>query len=116
MVDGCTKHTVDGIRYFVPMSNDEGGVSQSISLHGTYESSLTRFFDRLLVPGATVLDIGANIGWFTVRFSRRIGGAGRVLAFEPEPTNLQILRGNLAELGLGAGDAQRLLGALLAPS
>lgn len=47
-------------------------------------------------PGSVALDVGANIGAVTCWLSRRIGTAGRVVAFEPDPDNLAILRQNLA--------------------
>lgn len=45
----------------------------------------------LVAPGSTVVDIGANIGFFTVRFARWTGPKGRVLAFEPEAENFRRL-------------------------
>lgn len=50
-------------------------------------------------PGDTVLDIGAHIGTFSVRSSRI---AGRVVAFEPDPGNAELLRENIARNALGA--------------
>src|SRR5215472_351500 len=50
---------------------------------------------ELLRPGDCLLDIGANIGWFTVIGSRLVGHLGRVLAVEPDPFNLRLLKRNL---------------------
>jgi FkbM family methyltransferase len=49
-------------------------------------------------PGMTVLDIGANVGLFTLQVLRRCMGNARVLAFEPAPQNFAHLERNLAEL------------------
>lgn len=49
-------------------------------------------------PGMTVLDIGANVGLFTLQVLRRCEGNARVLAFEPAPQNFAYLERNLAEL------------------
>jgi len=46
--------------------------------------------------GDTVLDVGANIGSFSVSVSKRIGD-GKVFSFEPEAENLALLRRNLQE-------------------
>jgi FkbM family methyltransferase len=46
-------------------------------------------------PGDTVFDVGGNIGFFSTLLSRLVGPAGRVLTFEPEPENLELLRANL---------------------
>jgi FkbM family methyltransferase len=48
-----------------------------------YERDVVAVIERLACPGWTVLDIGANIGAHTLRFSRMVGAAGRVFAFEP---------------------------------
>ncbi|MEK7077398.1 MAG: FkbM family methyltransferase [Patescibacteria group bacterium] len=49
--------------------------------------------------GDTVVDIGANIGLFTLLYARAVGERGRVFAFEPEPVNVGILRRNIAANG-----------------
>jgi len=46
-------------------------------------------------PGDSVFDVGANIGFFSTLLSRLVGQTGRVVAFEPEPENLRLLRLNL---------------------
>jgi FkbM family methyltransferase len=58
-----------------------------------------RLLDRLIEPGATVLDVGANIGYNTVHAARRTGPRGRVIAVEPTPDNLEVLRRNVASSG-----------------
>ena len=49
-----------------------------------YESSLIA---NLVSPGMTVLDIGANIGYYTLIMADRVGPERRVYAYEPEPDN-----------------------------
>ena len=50
-------------------------------------------------PGMTVLDIGANIGFFTLMYSKLAGDTGRVIAFEPDPENFRLLRKNVGAHG-----------------
>ena len=51
-------------------------------------------------PGNTVVDIGANIGYFTAHLARLVGDGGTVHAFEPEPANFALLTANMGANGL----------------
>lgn len=51
-----------------------------------------RLLDRFAFAGATVVDVGANIGYNTIHAARRVGPRGRVVAIEPAPDNLGVLR------------------------
>jgi FkbM family methyltransferase len=59
-----------------------------------------RLLDRFVAPGSTVVDVGANIGYNTLHAARRAGPRGRVVAIEPTPDNLAVLRRNVAAAGL----------------
>jgi FkbM family methyltransferase len=61
---------------------------------------MQRLFDRLISPGATVVDVGANIGYNTVHAARLAGPRGRVVAVEPTPDNLAVLHRNVQAAGL----------------
>jgi FkbM family methyltransferase len=64
-------------------------------LNGTYEREQTRLFEQLLRPGGVVLDVGANVGYYTLLASVLVGDGGSVHAFEPEPRNAEFLRRHL---------------------
>jgi FkbM family methyltransferase len=51
-------------------------------------------------PGSTVVDVGANIGFFALRFGRWVGPAGRVVAIEPEARNVAALRRRISRARL----------------
>ncbi len=55
-----------------------------------------RALDRFVRPGDTFLDIGANIGLFTLKAARLCGASGQVIAVEPGREALRQLRANLA--------------------
>ena len=69
-------------------------------LSGIWEPALTRFFMQSLKSGMTVVDVGANVGYYTLLAAASVGTTGRVIAFEPEPRNLEILERNLELNGL----------------
>lgn len=50
---------------------------------------------RILSPGQTVIDVGANIGYLTELFAEFVGEEGTVHAFEPDPRNLRYLTSNV---------------------
>jgi FkbM family methyltransferase len=56
-------------------------------LGGTYEPEQTRLFQKHVTQGATVLDVGAHVGYYTLLASVLVGPNGRVCAFEPNPEN-----------------------------
>jgi FkbM family methyltransferase len=60
-----------------------------------YESELINLFCRLVVSGATVIDVGAHVGIYTLLASRRVGPSGKVVAIEPSPANVGLLRQHL---------------------
>lgn len=67
-----------------------------IAREKTYEPHVTRELRRLLQPGMTFLDIGANIGYFTLLAANRVGEEGKVLAFEPVERNRDALLKSIA--------------------
>jgi FkbM family methyltransferase len=70
-------------------------VQRRIHYH-CHETPEARWVRRLLRPGDRVLDVGANVGFFTLLFAHAVGPAGRVLAMEPVPDNIRVLEANLA--------------------
>jgi len=63
--------------------------------HGDYESSERAVMETLAVGAGSVVDVGANVGWYALHFARIVGPAGgRVFSFEPVPTTFGALRQN----------------------
>lgn len=61
----------------------------------THERTVFRDLQRLVRPGMTVYDIGANVGLYSAYFSRCVGSEGWVYAIEPNPICVSFLRANL---------------------
>lgn len=74
----------------------ELSVSRVLVLWRHYEPDLTRLMLHAIRPGATVIDVGAHFGYYTLLASRLAGPAGKVIAFEPTPSTFEILRRNAA--------------------
>ena len=67
----------------------------SIYYTNDYESECTALLRDLLNPGDIVLDVGANIGWYSTLCALLVGKTGRVVAFEPVPSNYAALSENI---------------------
>jgi FkbM family methyltransferase len=73
--------------------------SDWIKLHGEHEIGTERFILDYLEPGAAFLDIGANIGYFSLLAA--CVGRSRVVAFEPQPAIAGLLRQSADHNGVG---------------
>jgi FkbM family methyltransferase len=82
-------------------AQDDRFISAQLRAEGVWEPLETRAVLALLEPGDGFVDLGANLGYYTVLGALRVGSAGRVLACEPDPGNFALLERNLAHHGLG---------------
>lgn len=64
-------------------------------LFGVWEPDMLAFIRRRLEPGATFIDIGANVGAFTLPAAAQVGERGRVIAIDASPAMIEHLRANL---------------------
>lgn len=82
-----------------------------------YERNVTAVFRNRLRAGMHVLDIGANVGWYTMLSASLVGSSGSVTAIEPNPDTAKLLEAsrranafaNVILLQVAAGRAQGLL-------
>lgn len=80
------------------LNYDDGWYSSYLAVHGYCEKTETAVVRQLARPGMTMLDIGANIGYYTLILSAIAGPEGKVIAFEPDTKNLEFLRRSIAGL------------------
>ena len=82
----------DGLRFDLDLSDD---IQKAIYLN-LYEWRDLRAVRPLIEPGQTIVDLGANMGFYTLQFARSVGPAGHVHAFEPLERNRAKLFRNVA--------------------
>jgi FkbM family methyltransferase len=89
-------HVTD-TRFGAKMLCDARDIIQSTICHfGVWEPELTELVSTLLKRGDTAVDLGANIGYYSLFFSKLVGPSGHVIAVEAHPRIAGKLRDNLA--------------------
>jgi FkbM family methyltransferase len=76
--------------FWIYSSLDDAAVGKPVR-GDNYERDVTAVFRSRLQPGMSVVDIGANIGYFTMLSASLVGPQGSVLAIEPNPRNARLL-------------------------
>jgi FkbM family methyltransferase len=77
---GVRNAQVFGLRFELDLAD---WIQRSIYL-GTFEQEESRLVAKFLVPGMTVIDVGANVGYYTALAASRVGSQGRIFAIEPD--------------------------------
>jgi FkbM family methyltransferase len=91
---------VDGARLFVDPADQ--GLSRSLMADGFWEMWLTEALEAAVRPGMVAIDIGANVGYFTMLMGGLVGPGGHVHAFEPNPPIADLLAASVTGAGLDA--------------
>lgn len=89
--------SVNGYNMVICSKADSNISDLSITLlfHHVYEPYTTEICKKIIQPGWICVDIGANIGYFTLLFSQLTGENGLVYAFEPDPDSYGLLINNM---------------------
>lgn len=87
------KVKIFGKYIFYYLSNDKY-IGQRVALE-KYEPYETKLILRQTKKGNTIIDVGANIGYYTVLLADKVGKSGKVYAFEPDKVNFEILKKNI---------------------
>ncbi|MBW4518147.1 MAG: FkbM family methyltransferase [Scytolyngbya sp. HA4215-MV1] len=74
-------------------------IQRRIFFFSIYEPNLTYFIQQNLRAGDTFVDLGANIGYFSMLASQQVGTSGKVIAIEAAPDTFAQLRSNLERNG-----------------
>lgn len=88
---------LEGFRMYV--RPDDLAVGAVIKGTGSYEQHVASVFSAHVKEGMTVLDVGANAGFFALMAAARVGARGRVFAVEPCQDNVKLLLASAQENG-----------------
>jgi FkbM family methyltransferase len=87
--------TCYGFRLFLPVW--DASVVGAAAEGRVFDSVLSKMLRLVIRPGDTIVDGGANVGFYSLLAASLLKGSGQVISFEPDPRNLPLLRAN-AEL------------------
>lgn len=93
------KELPQGPRLFVDLSDPYAGL---LIVQDQYELEEAELVQSVLQSGDTAVDLGANIGYFSILMAQAVGPEGTVYAFEPIPSNLALLRRSVEENAYGS--------------
>jgi FkbM family methyltransferase len=85
-----------GARFACDMGDQ---ISREVCLTGLYEPPVTRVVQRHLRPRGTLVDVGANWGYFSLLAAPAVGPEGTVFALEPDPRQFEALTRNVSANG-----------------
>lgn len=86
--------------HHLQVSSSDMGISRALFLYGDREQQFAYLLDKLVKPGMTVLDIGANLGFYVLKEAHLLKGSGKIFAAEPSPFNIELLKKNITSNGL----------------
>ncbi|SDC96644.1 FkbM family methyltransferase [Actinokineospora iranica] len=72
-------------------------MSAVLSSNGVWEPEVAELVDSLIEPDSVFLDVGAYVGYHAIRVLSRLGSSGTVVAVEPDPDAVKLLRHNVSE-------------------
>lgn len=71
-------------------------IGAAIARDKQYEPHVTHAIRQILRPGDWFIDVGANIGYFSLLAGTIVGSTGQVIAFEPNPNNCDLIEQSIA--------------------
>ncbi len=89
-------------------SMNDATIGRLFDLYGEFSEGEVTLLEKLIRPGDTVIEVGANIGALTVPMARFVGAAGNIVAFEPQRVLFQNLCANIALNGFTHVRAQNM--------
>jgi len=90
---GCI-YTIFGTKMY--LNKHDNDHSRALAVHHFWEIDEAKILQNYIKNGMNVVDIGANIGYYTILFSKWVGPQGKVFSFEPDPKNFKLILKNIS--------------------
>jgi len=87
-------HKVYGYRLL--LDTKDRGISRTLLLFGKREVEHRIMLQEIVKEGSRIFDIGANIGYYAIMEAQLVGSEGEIIAIEPSPSNVELLKKNVA--------------------
>lgn len=79
----------------IEVNPNDNGLSTELLVFGSHEPDTTKFVSNYIKNEMICVDIGANIGYYSILYNKKVGKTGKVISIEPSPINFRFLRKNL---------------------
>lgn len=85
-----------GYNGMLTISSKDLSIMPSLVTTGFLEIPLTKYFINQIKPGNTIIDVGTNVGYFTILAAKLVGSQGKVIGYEANPNLLPFVQDNIA--------------------
>src|SRR4030042_1016047 len=89
---------IQGSKMYINVKEEDPNMRktfQAYALNLIHEETTTDLFTKVVKKGDVVVDLGANIGYFTILAAKLVGSQGKIFALEPAPKNFEYLNKNI---------------------
>jgi len=89
---------IQGSKMFIDIKEESYSMRKTFEAYASnriHEKATTELFKKVVKEGEVVVDLGANVGYFTLLAAKLVGPKGKVFSFEPEPKNYNYLEQNI---------------------
>jgi FkbM family methyltransferase len=93
LLEHCCIYTKYGTKMYLDKLDNV--VSKDLAVNQIWEPNETKILQKIIQKDMNVIDIGANIGYYTILFSKWVGDKGKIFSFEPESENFRLLKKNI---------------------
>lgn len=83
----------EGHKIFI--NSKDTGIAPYLLMNKTFAADEVLLLNKILKPNMVFVDIGANVGYFSLIAAKLVGDQGQVYAFEPDPENFKLLEKNI---------------------